>query len=80
MGSTLGVKCDLILTLRSQIFGYLRDFFLQTCLGVPAIGLFRQKIRGKKKIVFFLRKRLSIIEPFEGRWSVGTRFRRWRQS
>ena len=79
MGSTLGVKYDLIFTLRSQILGYSRDFFLQTCLGVPAIGLFRQKKRGKKKGIF-LRKRLSIIEPFEGRWSVGTRFRRWRQS
>ena len=38
MESTLGVKYDVILTLRSQIFEYLRGTVLRIWLRVPAIG------------------------------------------
>ena len=52
MGSTLGVKYDLILALRRQAFQYLRETFyrhafeyLQTCLGAPAVGSSRKKMK-----------------------------------
>ena len=61
-----------MLALRSQIFEYLRETFSQTCLGVAAIGSFRKNV---KKTAVFLRKRLTIVERFEGLWSVGTCFR-----
>ena len=45
-------------------------------VGVPSSicnGLLQKK--NEEKNAFFLRKRLAIIELFEGLWSVGTRFR-----
>ena len=53
--------------------------FLQTCLGVPAIGSFRKK---RLKNTFLLRKRLAITRRnfFESLWSVGNRFRHYSAS
>ena len=73
MGATLGVKYDVILVLRSQIFEYLRETFYRHALEYlePARS---EKKKKEKKI--FLRKHLTIADLFEGLWSVGTRFRR----
>jgi len=35
----------------------------------------RSDENGKKKEKVFLRKRLTVFGPFDGLWSVGTRFR-----
>ena len=75
MGPTLGVKYDLILALRSQIFEYFGRNVLQTCLGVPRTGSFRKK---KVSNLFSLRKRLTVNDLFEGTCLIGTHFRRWR--
>ena len=81
MESALGVKYDLILTMRIQIFERFAWNFLQTCLGVPVIGSFRKKKNVCVLFFFLLRKRLAFIDLFEGqdcgRWG---RFRHLRQS
>ena len=76
MGSTLGVKSDLILALRSQIFEYLRESVHRDAL--EYLQLAGSEKMQKKEL--FLRKRLSIIELFEELRSVGTRVRHQRQS
>ena len=50
-------------------------------VGVPQ-STCNRRVRKKivKKMLFSLRKRLTIIDLFEGLWSVGTRFRHQRQS
>ena len=73
----MGVMLYLILTLRSQFFEDLRDFFVGVLWGIPGIGSLKKK--GEKRCLL-LRKRLTIVDLFEGLWSVGTRFRRYRQS
>ena len=62
-----------MLALRSQIFEYLSDLFYRHALGYlePA----RSDKNGKIKL-FFPRKRLTVVDRFEGLWSVGARFRR----
>ena len=60
------------MTLRSQIFEYLREKKLKACLRVPE----RLVQKKNEKNIVFLRKRLTIVDRFEGLWSVGTRFRR----
>ena len=68
--STWGAKYDLISALRIQTFEYLRESFTD---GLPRLV---QKKKGVG-IVFPTGKRpllFSIIELFEGLWSVGTRF------
>ena len=72
MKSTSGVKCDLILAVRSQILNTcvkpFTDMPWSTCSRLV------QKKKGKH-FFFFVRKCLAIIDLFEGLWSVGTRFR-----
>ena len=46
--------------------------FLKAGLGVPAIGSFRTN-NGKEKKKILL-KRLTLVDLFEGLWSVGTSF------
>ena len=66
MGSTVGVKDDLILALRSQIFEYLRETFhrhdLESYLE-PARS--ERKMGGKKGL--FLRKHLAVIDLLKRR-------------
>ena len=70
LGSTLGVKHDLILSLRSQIFERLRETFRHA---LEYLQLARSE--KNEKNARFLQKHLIIIDLFEGLWSVGTRFR-----
>ena len=68
MGSTLGVKYDLILALRSE--PSLRMYalkILQACLGVPAIGSVQKKMENK----VFSYGNASLLLTFmkaSGRW------------
>ena len=50
---------------------YAADLCLRE-IRAPAIGSFTQV---KEKNGVYLTKRLTINDPFEGLWSVGTRFR-----
>ena len=61
-----------ILALCSQIFEYLRETFYRHALEYLQSAPSDQK-QCKKNV--FLRKRLTIIDLFEGLWSVATRFR-----
>ena len=70
MESTLGVKCDLMLALRSQIFEKSGTLFYRHALEYLQSARSENK-RGKTQP----RKRLAIVDLFEGLWSVGTRFR-----
>ena len=65
----LGVRYELILALRSQIFEYLRETFYRSTRNRPV---------QKKEVFFFLLKRLTIIDLVEGLWPVGTLFQHWR--
>ena len=64
MESALGLKYDLILVLRSQIFESLRETFYRHALE------FLQRARSDSYGIL----RLAIIDLFEGLWSVGTCF------
>ena len=66
----MGVKHDLILSLRSQIFERLRETFRHA---LEYLQLARSE--KNEKNARFLQKHLIIIDLFEGLWSVGTRFR-----
>ena len=59
----MGDKHDLVLTLRSQTFECLRETFLQACLGVLGTSCIKKK---RKEKGFFVLKRLSITDLFEG--------------
>ena len=72
MGSNLGVKYDLILATQSISPNMARNV-VQTSRGVLGTGSFR------KKEGLIPRQHLVVAELFEGRWLVGTHFRRWRQ-
>ena len=75
MGSTWGVKCYEVLDIgptRSDLRVFASKV-LQTCLAVPTVGSFRNKFM-QKNMLFFLWEGLTIVELFEGLWSVGTRF------
>ena len=67
----MGDKYDLTLALPSQIFEYLRESFCKRALE------YLQSARSEKneKNYIFVRKRLTIIDLFEGLWSVWTRLR-----
>ena len=69
MESTLGVKHDLMLMLAlgSRIFEYLRETFYGHALEhLQSAGSEKNE---KKR--FFLRKRLAVIDLYEGLWSLG---------
>ena len=68
IGLTLGVKYDSILAVRSS--NICEKLF--TDIGVPRIGSFREKQNG-----FFLRKRPTVDDLFEGPWLVRTHLRRY---
>ena len=55
---------------RSQVFEYLRETFLQIFL----VYLKSARLKKHENKVVLGRKRLAIIDRFEGLWSVGTRF------
>ena len=74
MESALGVKYVLILALRSQIFEYLRETFYRHVLEYLQ-WVRPEKMKKKRKNP--LGKRLTIIDVFEGLWSLGTRFRHY---
>ena len=64
MESTLGVKYDLIMAPRSHILEYLRQTLKLSFKNIP---LYLQSARSeKKKKKVFLRKRLTVIDFFEG--------------
>ena len=69
---SMGVICDLIMALGSQIFETLRKKQCRHALEYTSYRLGLKKWRGK---VVFLRKRLTMVDLFEGLWSVGTRCR-----
>ena len=73
MGSTMGVKDDLIIVLAicSQIFEYLRGNFKRHDL--EYLQSARSERKKLKKNALFLRKRLTVVDLFEGLWSVDTR-------
>ena len=73
VSSALGVKDDLILVLRGQIFEYLREKKYRHAFQYLQSARSEEKKREKK---VFQRKRLAIVDLFEGLWSVGARFRR----
>ena len=67
-----------MLALRSQIFEDLRETFYGHALEYlqsPRSGKNKENKKG-----FLLRKPLTIIDHFEGLWSVGVPFRCYRQS
>ena len=66
-----GVKYDLMLPLRSQIFEYLRETFNRHAQGsrVPVIGSLRKK--KEKKESYFTTEAPDQYWLFEGLWSVG---------
>ena len=60
------------MSLRRQIFEYSRETFSRRALE------YLKSVRSEKKIIIIKKKlwtRLTIIDLFEGMWSVGTRFR-----
>ena len=68
-------RCILVdIDFTQPVLGRIAIFFLKACLGglraVPGTGPFSGKMETKG---FFLRKRLTIFDLFEGLWSVGTR-------
>ena len=63
MGSTLGVKRDLTLALRSQTFEYLRENVHRDALEYLQSARLEKK---KKKGHVLLRKRLTTMDLFEG--------------
>ena len=69
---SMGVICDLIMALGSQIFETLRKKQCRHALEYTSYRLGLKKWRGN---VVFLRKRLTMVDLFEGLWSVGTRCR-----
>ena len=62
----------LILTLRSQFLEDLRETFCRRALGYLKPARLEKTTRKS----FSLQKRLTMVDLFEGLWSVGTRFRR----
>ena len=56
MGATLGVKYDVILDLRSQIFEYLRETFYRHAL--EYLQSARPEKTNRKRKLFFARKRV----------------------
>ena len=69
----MGVKTHLVLPLRRQIFRYVRELFYGHALE------YLEPTRSEKKKWengFFLPKRLTVTDRFEGAWLVGTRYRR----
>ena len=58
----MGVKYDIILVLRSQFFEYLGETLYKHAL--EHLEAVRPEKNGK--YIFFLRKRLAIIDLFEG--------------
>ena len=67
---------DLVLVLRSQFFEYLRETWYKHAF--EHLEAARSEKKGKN--LFYLRKRQTIIDLFEGLRLVGTQFRRYRQS
>ena len=80
MGSTLGVKYDLILALRGQIFECLLETFYRYALEYLQSARSGKKRKADFFFFFCLLKILAITHLFERLWSVGTRFRHRRQS
>ena len=71
MGSALGAEYDMVLTLDSQVFEHLREPFR----GMPWGCLEQARSENKWETNgFFLLKRLTSIDLFEGIWLVGTYF------
>ena len=68
-GSTFCVEHGLMLALRSQILEYLREAFYRHALEYSTCNRFVQKKRGKE--TFFLRKRPTITDRFEGLTDYG---------
>ena len=73
MRSNLGVKYNLMLAPRRQIFEYLRDLFYKHALEYPQSA--RSEKKGKKTV--FLRKSLTTIDLIASLWSVGILFRQF---
>ena len=69
----MGDDYDLMVALSCQIFEYLRETFCRRALENLQSARSEEKKREKK---VFQRKRLAIVDLFEGLWSVGARFRR----
>ena len=70
MGSTAGVKYDLILALRSQVFEYIYIYIFYRHAFEYLQPACSEKKREKNAV--FLRKSLTIVDLFEGLWSAGT--------
>ena len=71
-----GVKCGLLLVLRSQFFEYLRETGYKHALEHLEAARSQKKMGGKNAFLRRKRLRVTIIDLFEGLWLVGTHFRR----
>ena len=58
----------MILAPRSRVLEWLRERFCRRAVG------YLEPARSEKTLLY-LRKRLTIVDRFEGLWSVGARFR-----
>ena len=71
MGSTLGVRHDFDIGPTQSDLRYVK-LFTDMPWGIPGTDCIKKKILNG----FFLRKGLTVIDLFQGLWSVGARFRR----